>query len=222
MKKLAVFGCSWTYGVPGVGEKRNKLYDCWPIRFALQNEDYQVYNFARGGTCVNWSIARLLQFLQTPLSEDCKIVFQVTQPYRFTSNVDVCTQGNYNFLQYENYFVDRGTDPVTHMPGNIALRKSPEAKLYRSMIKHYPDTYSFIEHEAQIAYLKNICDFVYRHNSINYKILPNLQNKHTKIFGVREKLTKVKWKEYVADAGDHFGPVGLEWIANIVKENIND
>ena len=49
MKKLAVFGCSWFHGFTGVGEKHNKLYDCWSLRFALQNEDYKVYNFARGG-----------------------------------------------------------------------------------------------------------------------------------------------------------------------------
>ena len=220
MKKLAVFGCSWFHGVPGVGEKHNKLYDCWSLRFALQNEDYKVYNFARGGTCVNWSISRLLQFLQTPLAEDCKIVFpsDTTQIY---SNVDACTQGNYNFLQYENYFVDRGTDPITHMPGNIALRKSMKLNFIEVWSKHYPDTYSFIEHEAQIAYLKNICNFVYRHNSSIIKFYPNLKKQTYKNIWCKRNTPQSKMERICCPMLVIILVLkGLQWIANISKEKL--
>ena len=57
-KNIAVFGCSWSYGVPAHSEQ-SIPYDCWPLHFAKKYPDYIVYNFSRGGTGIGYHIAIL-------------------------------------------------------------------------------------------------------------------------------------------------------------------
>ena len=79
------------------------------------------------------------------------------------------------------------------------------------------DTYSFIEHEAQIAYLKIFVILFIGIIPPNYKISTKFKNKHTKIFGVRET-PQSKMKRICCHAMIILLK-GLQWIANIVMKN---
>jgi hypothetical protein len=248
-KNLAVFGCSWSFGMPDIGTQPAKprssrqgryLHDCWPLRFARQNPEYTVYNFSRGGTGIGFHIALLHQFLNSDLyTDDTKIVFQITAPYRYTYNVEERLALKPNWSIVDNYqLFDKEWKQKTIKPNNFQNKdellldgySQDQIEFYNSYMKHYPDRYTYIEFESQIAYVKCICDFVYAHQYFLESFIDNreahiqlqhVKQKYNTIPVVRDILGEETFKNFVADNGAHFGDEGLDYMAKWIKGKLN-
>lgn len=238
-KNLAVFGCSWSFGMPDIGTqpathrgKRIRLHDCWPLRFARQNPEYTVYNFSRGGTGIGFHIALLHQFLNSDLyTDDTKIVFQITAPYRYTYNVEERLALKPNWSIVDNYqLFDKEWKQKTIKPNNFQNKNEllldgfsqDQIELYNNNMKHYPEIYRDIEFESQIAYVKNICNFVYAHQYwLKSNIPVSVKQKYNTIPVVRDILGEETFKNFVADNGAHFGDEGLDYMAKWIKGKLN-
>jgi len=236
---LAVFGCSWSFGIPDIGDqpvKNNneqyRTYDCWPLRFAKQNPQYTVYNFARGGTGIGFHIALLHQFLDSKLYTDkTKIVFQITAPYRYTYNVEERLALEPNWTVDNNYqLFDKEWKQKTIKPNNFQNQhelllddySQDQIEFYNSYMKHYPDRYTYIEFESQIAYVKCICNFVYAHqHSLGSHIPLHITQKYNSTPVVRDILGEEAFNNFVADDGAHFGAEGLDYMAKWIKGKLN-
>ena len=227
-KKLAVFGCSWSYGMPDIGEPpAEKILDCWPSRFALANPSYIVYNFAKGGTGIGYHIALMNQFIQSPLyTKGTKIVFQVTNPYRYTYNIKECLDTELNWMTVDNYNVECGRKPRTMKATDERRRWARDSytpaqvKFFKNYIKYYPEHLVDIEFQGQMAYVKNIADFVYAHQLGHYTIPVHFRTKYNRISVVRDNLGKEKFDSFVIDDGAHFGPEGFAYMAKWVEGNL--
>jgi len=251
MKQIAVFGCSWSFGMPDLGnDYGHYIYDCWPLRLAKDLPDYRVYNFARGGTGIGYHIALLHEFLESPLykKETTKIVFQVTQPNRYTYNIDDCLSTPITWNTLENYHVDFGRQPKTFKASHFRTQllwkdmmppmsrwemdtinvntwkydDKKQLKFYKSYLRNYADITRDQEFIAQIAYVKNICDFVYAHMPFKCKQVPRpVITKYTRIPVVWDNLGKVEFEKWVGDDGNHFDSEGLEYTKNWIKGNLD-
>ena len=232
-KHIAVFVCSWSYGVPAHSEQ-SIPYDCWPLHFTKKYPNYTVYNFSRGGTGIGYHIALLHKFLNSKqYNNETKIVFQVTLPYRYTFNVDDLINIDL-VLQNNNYWCYDGLctpKTVRHTPSrglkfsrNTAKSQSAveQIEFYKKYIKYYPEKYTDIEFESQIAYVKNICDFVYAHQYwLSSNIPVSVKQKYNTIPIVRDIIGEEKFKEFVIDDGAHFSTQGLKYMTKWIEGKLN-
>ena len=233
-KNIAVFGCSWSYGVPAHSEQ-SIPYDCWPLHFAKKYPDYIVYNFSKGGTGIGYHIAILHKFLNSKqYNNETKIVFQITLPYRYTFNVDDLINIDL-VLQNNNYwYYDTTATPRTVRPDVIQGLTRPrhwdngsrlatkQIGFYKKYMKYYPEIYRDIEFESQIAYVKNICNFVYAHQYwLSSNIPVSVKQKYNTIPIVRDIIGEEKFNEFVFDNGAHFGPQGLKYMTKWIKGKLN-
>ena len=96
-----------------------------------------------------------------------------------------------------------------------------QLKFYKSYLRNYADITRDQEFIAQIAYVKNICDFVYAHMSFKIQVPRHLITKYTRIPIVQDNLGKVKFEKCVGDNGNHFDSEGLEYTKNWIKRNLD-
>tara|TARA_Y200000002_G_C22684969_1_gene665583 strand:- start:1167 stop:1856 length:690 start_codon:yes stop_codon:yes gene_type:complete len=226
-KRLIVFGCSYSAGMPD-----QKL--SWPHTFAKNNPEYDVINYARGGSSLQFSIAMLHKFLKTNNDMDnTKIVFQITSPGRYTYNIQQILDADDTFYISENYKQIKNTPKIQAIVPNWneeAFTKRAEKEilsktqlqLYKDMIKHYPEICTDIEFESQASYVKSICDFTFYHMQKKSSIPRYLSIKYNNIPCIYSILGQKKFKKYVIDNGHHFGPAGFKYVAKFVKDNLSD
>ena len=219
-KKLIVFGCSYSSGLEDESIDNN-----WPFIFAKNNPEYEVINYARGGSSLQFSIAMLHKFLKKQIDlTDIKIVFQVTTPNRYTYNIQEILDAEESFSVYNNYKkINNEPGVQTILPNwerDIKLVRY-QHKFYQDKIKFYPDIYNDIEFESQVSYVKNICDFTFYHHQFKNTIPRQLSVKYTNVPCIRSILGVEKFDEYSIDNGGHFRTDGLNYVANFVKDNLN-
>ena len=91
--KLAIFGCSWTYGVPLSWSQETTSFKYsknipqedfvnWTRELGKLDKDFEIYNYAIPGTSIEFSLGMLERYLKNPYCDH--VIFQATRPYRYT------------------------------------------------------------------------------------------------------------------------------------------
>lgn len=210
--KLAVFGCSWSQGVPTVDNDF-----CWPKAIADQYPEWQIDNFSLAGSSLSFQ-AWLLDDVLKHNAYD-KIVFQITSPQRLTYFDDTVNVGSY--LKSSNNYreLDRSGDIYRNIicitPGHLSLAdvdsfwNYPDKHNFANLYYKYTNKHvSRVEYKAVVEYVKNKTDFVYFHNEdvCNIGNIPVLMD-----------LTGSK---FASDVGQHFNREGSNWVAKWILNNI--
>jgi|TARA_B110000238_G_scaffold130764_1_gene141188 hypothetical protein len=221
-KKLVVFGCSYSSGLLHLCNKQS-----WPSIFAQNNPEYEVVNYAMGGSSLQYSIAMLHRFLKTQVDlKNVTIIFQVTTPGRYTYNIEEILQSEQVFTTLNNYKQIKNIPEIKTIIPNWSRQKIKldprQLKLYQDRIKYYPSVCTDIEFESQVAYVKSICNFTFYHRRYESSIPQHLSVKYNDIPCIRSILGAEKFDEYAIDNGHHFGTDGLNYVANFIKDIIFD
>lgn len=100
MKRIATFGCSYT---AGHGPDLLKWVN-WPTELSfLFNDNIEIYNCAKGGTSIDYSVHALESFLNYETPD--LVLFQLSTPHRLTwisSDSDLSFEDMYSINQYSN------------------------------------------------------------------------------------------------------------------------
>ena len=212
--KIAVFGCSWSYGVPECLE--DDLYACWPL-YLQQQTGWEVKNFAYGGTSILWNLNNLLNFKKS--HSDYFIIFQATVPYRFTYiDEDYNTFSNrllYN-TKYECYSKKPDLSLVRLLASKIDKQYNIPthlSKYYKSHIGIYPTQYQKLEYEIQLNTIEIMSDLCFFHKYPSMGI-----EKH---WPCMQQYFDKDFDNWVFDNGHHFNKDGLRAQAKYIKELVN-
>lgn len=215
--KVAVFGCSWSGGMPTCVDE-NQYYYNWPYFLAL-NTGWHVENYAQGGTCIRWSLNNLHNFLNDYI--DYFIIFQITEFGRFTYNSSKFNYRNLRktiFPNYIQYVGHRPGDTLFPFQPNTAYRKIPQVdknvqKMYNLNLKYYPEEYTKIDYESHVNYISNLSNLCFTHK----------KNKiaSTKIMSIENEFGD-KFNNFIFDDGHHFSKEGLEYQARFIEKLIKE
>jgi hypothetical protein len=218
--KLAVFGCSWSQGVPSID---NNV--CWPKMLADKCTDWEVDNFSLAGSSLSFQAYLLDDVLKHNLYD--KIVFQLTSPSRLTYFDDNVNYGKY-LQQNKNY---RDLDRTGNIYRNIICITPGHLKLSSNdSFWNYPDKFDFanlyykysnkqinkLEYQAVVEYVSKKVDLIYFHNQDilelgKYPILNNEVRNH----GGQELLNS-----FIADHGEHYNTAGCMWQAEWILNKL--
>jgi len=229
--KIAVFGCSWSFGVPVDWHERttsdrfkNNIpkedYVNWTRELGKFRKDFTIYNYSVPGTCIEFSLAMLERYLKNPT---CDItIFQATRPYRFT-------------YWKENFIAD---DHLQAYEDNVY--QFGESLLdYVTIVNHHNDDLrvldfiNFKNRNLENTFIKNYFKRVSNEMFENrYKTVVNYVKDNTDIFfshehhpeietSIESVLGTEKFESFFADEGKHFGHTGAEWQAKWLLDKIN-
>jgi hypothetical protein len=220
MKKIiAIFGCSWTRGMPDNG------MDNWVNYYADMYPDYIFYNMSLSGTSVAFHIhlMNLFKKIHTPY----KIIFQLTSSRRFTyfENFDLKDyivdgqRPNVKILNYKaisdkvHYVVPSMIrDPDAFWIKDI-LMKRKELQLRNFATDYFTRLNEEIGEIEMIAYsdwIKSNVDFCYSH----------LSSPSKNVLKIQDILATEQFDRYSLDNYQHFDTEGSIWLANWIDSQI--
>jgi len=231
--KIAIFGCSWSYGVPRswhqkitTTEKRPSIpkedFVCWPRELGKLNPDWQIVSYAIPGSNMLFSCSALDYALE---NEEYDLhIFQATTPYRFTYWKDD-TFTNAKFKAFEPNVMAGSKENLE----NITI-----VNIHNGRNNVDQSNLTWRENGIETAFVKNY----YRRvsNSMfesEYRILCNWAKSKSDIFfshldydflncdSIEGTLGKNKFNEYTVDNGSHFGIAGARWQAKWMQDKIN-
>jgi hypothetical protein len=231
--KLAVVGCSWSFGVKqewsrqiSNPEQQHKIPDedfvCWPRELGKLKPDWDITNYSLPGASIFYC-ASMLERIKASKEYDL-VIFQATTPYRFVywndnlldnivwtniePNVKCGTEENLKNITIVNIHEQQNTVIDEIFGWRDAVRENSFVKQYYKRISN-----DMFESEFRILcdWSKNNSDIFFSH--LNYEFL----NCET----VEGTLGKKKFKEYSVDSGNHFGYEGSRWQAQWVLDKIN-
>lgn len=211
--KVAIFGCSFTYGIKQVDHWHN-----WVIEFAKIRPDLIIDNYSNSGSSLRYSV-ELIDALHT---EYDKVILQLTLPGRFTYKLKEWNHPTELLSARENHrwistsaadkyyrFVNPWTEEVV---SRNALDDNQFVKEYYGRVRR---SELLIEHFSLISYVKGKTSFMYSHYSdyigVQYENIPV----------VEEHLSSDQLQSYVADESGHFSVDGNKWVANWVNSQID-
>lgn len=229
--KLAVFGCSWSFGVMKdwslkISSPEQKIripnddFTCWPRELGKLKPDWQITNYSLPGA----SIFYCASMLERALDQNYDLyIFQATTPYRFTYWTDhlVPTRKFKNYepnvlmSTYEN-LVNIKIVNVHEAENNVyAPNLSPkENEIETDFVRKYFQRVSndMFESEYRILcdWAKSKSHIFFSHLDYDFLNCPSVQNSLGE-----------KFDEFVCDEGSHFGKKGARWQANWILNQIN-
>jgi len=220
--KLAVFGCSWSYGT-------NQQVDIeksppnWVRCLAKIRPDISITNFAFGGTSVQFSAFLFDKYAK----EHDYTIFQITSPYRFTLWPE-----QFDFKEHMIKYEDNLTqldnelysDILNVSPAQIEI--DPSWKLFfkhsRNVInfskqyyKYMDSEYLWFEYNMFIEHITKQADLRFFH-----RIDPKwpLRDETYNTWCIQKILPAQQYQDYLLDDGDHFNQAGCEWQANYIND----
>ena len=212
--KIAIFGCSWSHGVKNISNGYS-----WPLALSEHHPDWEIHNYALGGSSLSFQ-ASLLDNVLAHDSYD-KIVFQLTNPARFTYMDDDVNFGDYIINLSKNYrmfdmYGDIYRNIVCITAGALGLNKHDS--FWKFPVDKYEFTkmyYSYVnrhinrtEYRALAQYVKSKSDIVFFHNEDVCDI------------GDIPVIMDQTGKKYVVDNGEHFNIDGSKWVADWVEKQL--
>ena len=196
---IACFGCSFTAGMPD-----NNWYS-WPEMLATIRPTDNIYNLAVGGSSLLFSI--YLRDKCSKLINFDKVIFQITNPHRFSTvdNVDLLKLSNQkNYYRLSPKIREEG-NIITITPGNSKLQWTTSY----DKIKFARQYYNF--------YNKDI-------GLLEHSILKNVVKEKSNISFDYYSIPKSARKNVIDDSG-HFNKNGhniiSEWINNELERSIH-
>jgi hypothetical protein len=197
---IICLGCSFTAGMPENG------YYSWAEKLSYIRPNDNIYNLSLGGSSILFSLY-MLQEIKKKVTADF-IIFQITQPYRYTSI------GDFNFesailTKTQNY---TRLDPEVRLKQNILTVTTGSAR------------YQWTTNKERVKFSQNY----YRNYSRELgDIEYDIYKKHIKensnfCFNYKEIIEEAKSK--TIDNGGHFNNEGHDliagWINGIIDEKI--
>lgn len=216
MKRIAVFGCSWTQGV-------YPEYYSWSKCLAKSRPDIHIDDYSKGGTSLKWSVSQLLATAN--INYDYKI-FQVTDPYRITlSPYNLNYQKLYEFVtpNHRIYSSNLANEIITlnfgYYPRMIKRFSDKSIKnfhyIYYSTLNY--DIQNF-EYQLYIDYVIKNTDFVFFHRELD---LQTARLKNSNIQSIETVLTRPQFNKHVYDNGDHLDEQGCQKVCEWILSQTN-
>ena len=213
--KVAIFGCSWTHGV---GKIENYLN--WPNYLAKMYPTVTFNNYALSSSSILFQVY-LLQYVKKHDPADIYI-FQITRPERLTYWNDKINLSKHLVPIYKNYnqfgrtiynYVQACSPHMVHQKPDLTMTRG-SIELSKKYYRLINDAAFDLEWKLAIEHVKQNVDFCFlQTEGADRNVLD--------IPCIEDILTIEKCREWWMD-GSHFGPVGLEWVANWVNEQIKD
>jgi|SRR5210317_51014 len=226
--KIAVFGCSWTYGVPIEWSQKitsskyqhnipNNDFVNWTRELGKLDSSLEIYNYAVPGTNIEFSLGMLERYLKNPY---CDItVFQATRPYRYTyweQNFDEklhFKKFEENVYQFSESLLNHVTIVDHHEDNNSILDLIKHTDSDSKYVKNYfkNTSYEMFEntYRAVLEYVNRNTDICFAHESNQY------------ITNIEDILGNDTFNNYCCDIGKHFGHTGAKWQAKWLLDKIN-
>ena len=226
MTCIATFGCSYTEGITGSDYN-------WPAELAMLNNNFEIYNCAKSGTSVDYSLHVLENFLKIKTPDI--VLFQVTTPHRFTYITN--TESNiFEIKKYsENYYkfdIKDNKDLGFINAGSMSLKNNMRrgftnaktiqefALLYYKLAgKNVIDKTKFNAYFSYIKkLLKDIPHLIIAHDlSEDEWISSNFID-----FDIRKRLSDPVFESYIIDNGRHISRDGLVNVAKLLLQEIEE
>jgi len=228
--RVAVFGCSWTCGVPVEWSKKttNSKYKKnipqedfvnWTRELGKLDTNLEIYNYALPGTSIEFSLCMLERYLKNP---DCDLaIFQATRPYRYTywhqnfNEKDCLINREPNVYQFDSTILEY-VNIVNHHDGGHEIWNLLSKSGTQTENKYIKNYFRRTNHEmfensykAILNYVKDEVDICFSHES------NGLTN------SVQDTLGDKIFENYWMDVGKHFGIEGAQWQAKWVLDQIN-
>ena len=220
--KLAVFGCSWSYGI-NQHVNIEKSPPNWVRSLAKLRPDISITNFAFGGTSVQYSAFLFDKYAK----EYDYTIFQITSPYRFTLWPEEFDFKKH-LIKYEDNLTQLDNQVYTHIL-NVSpsqIDKGPSWKPFdnsnrhklnfsKNYYKYIDSNYQWFEYNMFIKYITTQADLIFFH-----RFSPNwpLRDKAYNIWCIEKILSAQQYQSYLLDDGDHFNQAGCEWQANYIND----
>ena len=226
--KLAIFGCSWTCGVPlswseQITSQKYKSnipqedFINWTRELGKLDKSLEIYNYSIPGTSIDFSLGMLERYLKNPYCD--YVIFQATRPYRYTywsqdfdetahfkkyePNVN---QFDYSILDYVT-IVDHHNDK--NKIWNFLNNPDQENQYVKKYFTNTSNEMFENKYNAIVSYVKDKVDICFSHE----------RNRLTN--SVQETLGDEIFENYWMDEGKHFGIKGTQWQATWILDQIN-
>jgi len=221
--KLAVFGCSWSYGTH---QKVNieKSPPNWVRSLAKLRPDISITNFSYGGTSIQFSAFLFDNYAK----EYDYTIFQITSPYRLTVWPDQFDFKKH-MIKYEDNLTQLGhlvnKDILNVNPAridyspfttNILFTESRKAINFSKQYYKYIDSqYLWFEYNMFIEHITKQADlrFFHQHDP-NWLLRDDTYN----TWCIEKILPAQQYQNYLLDDGDHFNQEGCDWQANYIND----
>jgi hypothetical protein len=219
MNKLLTFGCSWTHGT-------YPEFFSWSREYALQHPEINVDDYSLNGTSLKWSVAQLQSVL--PYTGNSKIVFQVTEPGRYTladQNIDynlLRAMPDYNLCRYtmapHNHMLNLKTVCVSRPKAGYSAAKIVE--LHEALFTTYNIDSEELEWKMYIDYAVANADLVFFHKQ-------STQAKYLALGGdylpcVEEHFGTILFNKWAYDGGHHLDVTGSQEVAKWITGNLDE
>ena len=234
--KIAVFGCSWSYGVPSYWSKElagskslNKIpkedYVNWTRELGKMRPDWEIYNYSVPGSSMFFSCSMLERVLAEEKFD--LHIFQATSHNRFVywkdpfykeaqwtntePNVYQFAESNLkniNIVSIHNWKTQKDVEVWSAQDQVIKKDETKFARMYYSKVSE--DMWDS-EYRIFADFAKNNSDIFFSH--LDYKFLG--------CDTVQGTLANKKFAQYSIDNGYHFGYEGCRWQAKWVLDKIN-
>lgn len=206
---VGIFGCSFS------GDDNEGAVTSWPQEFAKLNPTYEVYNFACGGTSLQFSAENLQHFKKR--FPNSKTIFQVTTPFRFTYKTNEINIFDCISKKFENYYsvlpeiLNPNLQRFTGSNGKGKYNTKSIFKFYQN--KCFYNQYEILEFSAVAEKLKNQTDCIFTHLDV-----PELEG----YFSIQSNCSTQEWQTFVLDEYGHFNMTGSIWQANLLNEMLHE
>jgi hypothetical protein len=215
--KLAVFGCSWSYGT-SQHQDIKKSQPNWVRSLANLRPDVSVTNFSHAGTNLQFSAFLFEQFA----SEFDYTIFQITGSGRLCFWPDQFDFKKH-LIRYEDNLVQfSDLDPYIFST-NASAMADPEKKSYvfkaktsdeidfaHKYFKYMPLETLEVEYQSIINNIYSKANLTFWHHGLE-------QYRHD-IQSIHQILGNEQYYKYIEDSGLHFGQEGCKWQASYINE----
>jgi len=218
MANISTFGCSFTQGVWPV-------HYSWSKQFAKDHPQHMITDYSNGGTSIKWTAGELLRVCKSA-PDDVKVV-QITSPIRSTLNyadvdyVSMRWKSTPNFNRYDRMIAHSVL--VMNLQGKAStvgqLSKDETDLVFKTWHDSVDPELELLEYGMYIDWIRAHADFVFFHKSHDaYQY--HLHSNET-LPSVEEHFGLEQFKAWIYDKGHHFGPEGVQEVANWVSTNLN-
>lgn len=212
--KVAVLGCSFTYGMKYIENWHN-----WVEEFSIIRPDLHIDNYSNSGSSLRYSV----ELIDALVNDYDKIILQITNPGRFTYKIKkwghpsemLVNRNNHRWISTDK--ADQHYRFVNPWVADVKSRNADDDNVFAAEYYRRIDLSEIvIEHNSLISYVKKKTNFIYSQYSdyINFKYDDDIPI-------VEHQLDPELLKSFMGDKSGHFSVAGNKWVAQWINSNID-